>query len=152
MIEFRPLLASDLGEVERWFDDAETQRWLGGRDWAAQSLKLAGPDRHVLLTSEAANTVGLLDIEVYDGRRASFAIVVAPAARRVGVGRRVVEAAIGHPLFAEVEEWFVGIERGNDASRRFVTALGFNPVTNVDADGFTYYARGVSTTPWSLPD
>jgi hypothetical protein len=106
----------------------------------------------VLLASDKTRPVALLDVEIYEGRRASFAIVVAPGVRRAGVGRRVVEAAIAHPLFREVAEWFVGIERGNEASRGLVLALGFRQVTEEDADGFTYYARGQSPVPWSLPD
>jgi ribosomal protein S18 acetylase RimI-like enzyme len=153
LIGFRPLLASDLGQVERWFDDAETQRWLGGRDWPAQSLRLAGENRHVLLATDGGS-IALLDVEIYDRHRASFAIVVAPAERRKGIGRQVVEAAIGHPLFSDVTEWFVGVERDNDASRGLVEKLGFRQMTDEDADGFTYYARGrdLVSSNWRLPD
>ena len=152
MVALRPLLVSDLGEVERWFDDAETQRWLGGREWPSQSLRLAGENRHVLLATLDGSAVGLIDVETYSARRASFAIVVAASARRQRLGRRVLEAAIDDPRLAEVVEWFAGIERGNKASRRLVESIGFRPVTGEDADGFTYYALGDVGVPWSLPE
>jgi L-amino acid N-acyltransferase YncA len=152
LIELRPLRTSDLGEVERWFDDVETQRWLGGRDWPAQSLRLVGEGRYVLLATLDGIAIGLIDVETYGSRRASFAIVVAPTARRTGVGKRLLGAAFDHRLFAHIAEWFVGVERGNDASRRLVQSIGFRQVTDEDGDGFTYYARGESSSPWSLPD
>ncbi len=152
MLELRPLRTRDLREVERWFDDAETQRWLGGRDWPAQSLRLAGETRHVLLASAGGDAVAMIDVETYPDARASFAIVVAPAARRSGIGRATLNAVIDHHALSAVTEWFAGIERGNDASRRLVEALGFRRVTEEDADGFTYYALGEVASPWSPPD
>jgi RimJ/RimL family protein N-acetyltransferase len=151
LVDLSPLRVSDLGEVERWFDDTQTQKWLGGRDWPSQSLRLAGKNRYVLLAMLAGSAVGLIDVETYPAHRASFAIVVAPSARRHGMGRRVLEAAIDDPRVAEVVEWFAGIERGNEASRRLVESIGFRPVTGEDADGFTYYALGDVGVPWSLP-
>jgi RimJ/RimL family protein N-acetyltransferase len=153
VLELRPFVADDLAGVEPWFDDAEAQRWLGGRHWPAQSFRLVGEDRHMLLAVRVNEPVGLIDIETYRGSRASFAIVVAPALRGRGLGREVLAAAIGHPLFAGIGEWFAGIERGNDASRRLVLTLGFRQVADEDADGFTYFARGADPAqPWCPPD
>lgn len=152
MIDLRPFAAEDLSTVGPWFDNADTLRWLGGRDWPAQSLRLAGDGRLLFLALRGTAPVGLLDVETYEERRASFAIAVAPAERRAGMGTAVLAAAIAHQHFASVVEWFAGIEHGNDASRRLVERLGFRRVTDEDADGFTYYARGESPSPWYLPD
>jgi RimJ/RimL family protein N-acetyltransferase len=152
LVDLRPLQVSDLSEVERWFDDTETQRWLGGRDWPSQSLRLAGEHRHVLLAMLDGNAVGLIDIETYPGHRASFAIVVPISARRQGIGRRILKAAIDDPRLAGIVEWFAGIERGNEASRSLVQGLGFRQVTDEDADSFTYYSLGHPSVPWSLPE
>jgi hypothetical protein len=64
----------------------------------------------------------------------------------------VLEAGIG--ALPDIVEWFAGIERGNDASRRLVLGLGFRQMTEEDADGFTYYARGRDLSPstWRVPD
>src|SRR5258706_382955 len=39
-IELRPFTPDLLGAVAPWFDDAETVRWLGGRDWPENLLRL----------------------------------------------------------------------------------------------------------------
>jgi hypothetical protein len=38
----RAFSAEQLGLAQTWFDDAETQRWLGGPQWLARMLRLGG--------------------------------------------------------------------------------------------------------------
>ena len=152
-MRLRPLAAADLAVVSPWFDDPGTRRWLGGREWPAQSLALAGPLRPVLCATDGGALVGLLDCEIHADGRAGFALVVDPARRRLGHGRRMVEALrAGLP---QVSEFFVGVERGNAASRGLALRTGFVPVTGEDTDGFTYFAwrrHGSPEVPWSLPE
>ena len=150
MLALRPLTAADIPAVEPWFDDEETRHWLGGRDWPRKSLRLAGPDRYELLALLDGVPVGMVDIEIEHGR-AAFAVVIAPAARRRSRGRQMVEACIALPAFANIAEWFAGVERGNTASQQLLEGLGFLRMTEEDADGFTYFARrrfGWADTPW----
>ena len=151
MLALRPLTSADIPVIEPWFDDEETRHWLGGRDWPRKSLKLAGPDRHELLAVREGTPVGMVDIEIEHGR-AAFAVVIAPAARRQGLGRQMVEACLALPAFATVAEWFAGVERGNTASRQLLEGLGFLRMTEEAADGFTYFARrrfGWADSPWN---
>jgi ribosomal protein S18 acetylase RimI-like enzyme len=151
VLALRPLTAADIPVVEPWFDDEETRHWLGGRDWPRKSLRLAGPARHELLALIDDRPVGMVDVEIEHGR-AAFAVVIAPDARRHGIGRQMVEACIALPSFATVAEWFAGVERGNTASRQLLEGLGFLRMTEEDADGFTYFARrrfGWPDSPWS---
>jgi RimJ/RimL family protein N-acetyltransferase len=37
LVEFRP---HDVERIDAWFDDAETRRWLGGRDWIRRAPSL----------------------------------------------------------------------------------------------------------------
>ena len=150
MLSLRPLTAADIPAIEPWFDDEETRHWLGGRDWPRKSLRLAGPDRHELLALLDGAPVGMVDVEIEHGR-AGFAVVVAPNARHHGVGRRMVESCMALPMFAEVAEWFAGVERGNTASRQLLEGLGFLRMTEEDDEGFTYFTRrrfGWAESPW----
>jgi hypothetical protein len=40
-VQLRPFVKEDLPTVEPWFDDVDTQMWLGGRRWPGLILDLA---------------------------------------------------------------------------------------------------------------
>jgi RimJ/RimL family protein N-acetyltransferase len=40
-VDLRPFAPDQLPLVEPWFEDPETQRWLGGPDWPRMALRLA---------------------------------------------------------------------------------------------------------------
>jgi RimJ/RimL family protein N-acetyltransferase len=76
LVEFGP---DDVDRIERWFDDAETRRWLGGPDWIrrAPSLltatigeefrgKTVTGRRMWLGLDEAGEPVSFVDGETYD--------------------------------------------------------------------------------------
>jgi len=150
VLSLRPLVAADLPVIQPWFDDEETRHWLGGRDWPVKGLRLSGAGRHELLAIADGAPIGMVDVEI-EHRRAAFAVVIAPHARRKGLGKQMVEACIAVPAFADVEEWFAGVERGNIASRQLLEGLGFLRMTDEDADGFAYFARrrsGWADAPW----
>ena len=104
--------ADDLAIVSRWFEDEEARRWLGGPDWPVKALRLVEHSASWLCRLDDGRPVGLLDCEVYDDRRASFAIAIDPALRRKGVGITAVEALIAHPSMTDVTELFAGVEEG----------------------------------------
>ncbi len=152
MISLRPLTDADLPVVRLWFEDVETRHWLGGWNWPRGKLALAGPGRHTLLGLIDGLPAGLLDIEVDAAQRAAFAIVVSPTLRRLGLGRALTVAMMADRQFAQVDEWFAGVESGNVGSRQLLIGCGFARVTDEDADGFTYHAlrrRGWPQLPWT---
>ena len=164
-IELQPFTPDLLGGVAPWFDDAETARWLGGRDWPENLLRLiADPPREhrgsgvreragwvAMLDRDPA---ALIDTEVYADGTAAVALVVAPAQRRRGVGAAAL-AAIGELLARTrgVDALVGGVEQHNEASHRCVKAAGFVAVADdPDEEGFINYvlrldpagARGAS--------
>jgi len=150
----KPFGPDDLETVAPWFQDAETQRWLGGAGWPRLCISLAGPMRRVYLGLDIELAVGLIDIEIHPDRRASFANVIAPEHRGKGFGTALLRAMVAEPALEDIEEFFAGTERGNVASRRLLERCGFHAVTGEDEEGFTYFAlrrRGAPTRPWSLP-
>lgn len=136
MLRLKPLDASDLPIVEPWFDDAETQRWLGGREWPALGFRLQGPDRQLYLALDETTPVGLLDCETYLDNSASFAVVTAPEMRNRGIGRAILSAFMAEPAYSHIIRFFAGIERGNVASAALMLRCGFVEGEE-DADGFT---------------
>lgn len=110
-MKFEPLTAKLVAAVEHWFDDSETVRYLGGREWLHRELDLmrdsAGVEfrgkiilaRYVWIVFDEANEpVGLLDVEPYDDGTAGIAVAVAPPVRGQGIGQRML------PALAEREE------------------------------------------------
>jgi len=164
-IGLRPFTPDLLGAVGPWFDDAETFRWLGGRDWPENLLRLIAdpPQAHRGSTvRERAGWVATLDdepvalihTEVYVDGTAALSLVVAPAQRRRGVGAAAL-AAIGVLLARTrgVDALIGGVELHNEASHRCVKAAGFVAVADdPDEEGFINYvlrldpagARGAS--------
>lgn len=136
MVVLKPLTAADLPIVEPWFDDRETQRWLGGREWPVQGFSLQGPDRQMLLASNETLPIGLVDCETYSDNSASFAIVTAPDMRRRGIGRAILAALMSDPAYSGITRFFAGIERGNVASAALMLRCGFVQGEE-DEDGFT---------------
>jgi len=151
-IELRPFTADLLGAVAPWFDDAETARWLGGRDWPENLLRLIAdpPEEHRGSTvRERAGwiatlddwPVALIDTEIYADGTAALALVVAPAYRHRGVGTSALDA-IGRLLARRgIDALIGGVERNNEASHRCVKAAGFVAVAeDPDEEGFINYA------------
>jgi RimJ/RimL family protein N-acetyltransferase len=128
----RSFCAADLVSVEPWFDDRETQRWLGGREWPRRLLVLARQSNRVaLLYTHARRPIGLLDLERFPDGRAAVAVVVSPEHR----GRGVATAMLGS-IFDLAEAKGVGeavgeVEFGNTAGERCIRAAGF--VRDVEA-------------------
>ncbi len=151
-IELRPFTPDLLGAVAPWFDDAETVRWLGGRDWPENLLRLiADPpqehrgstvrERAGWIATLDGDPVALIDTEVYEDGTAAVALVVAPAQRRRGVGASAL-AAIGALLARSrgVDMLVGGVEQHNEASHRCVKATGFVAVADdPDEEGFINY-------------
>jgi RimJ/RimL family protein N-acetyltransferase len=153
-IELRPFTADLLDAVAPWFDDVETARWLGGRDWSENLLRLIAdpPDAHRgntvreragWIATLDGEPVALIDTEVYVDGTAAVALVVAPTKRRRGVGTSTL-AAIGRLLARShgVDALIGGVEQRNEASHRCVKAAGFVAVTeSPDDEGFINYVK-----------
>ncbi len=109
-IELRPFTPDLLSAVAPWFEDAESVRWLGGRDWPENLLRLVAdpPQEHRgsavraragWIATLSGECVALIDTEIYEDGTAAISLVVAPAHRRHGHGVGAAAlAAIGELL------------------------------------------------------
>jgi GNAT superfamily N-acetyltransferase len=124
--------------IEHWFDDPDTARHLGGRDWIHQCVKLAreAPGtttaegttvlaRHCWVITERNDPAAFVDVEVYTDNRATVAIVVDPSMRGKGIARRVLLELWDRPELRGVSILFGGVDPGNAASLRCLLAAGF---------------------------
>jgi GNAT superfamily N-acetyltransferase len=138
----RPFAVTDLERVAPWFDDPETVRRLGGREWPQQLLALADPPRRCSFVAvEAADPVALADVERQPDGRAAVALVVAPDRRNRGVGSALLRALAQDLAAQGVPELWGGVEAGNRASERCARNAGFAPASDgPDEEGFVTFA------------
>ena len=152
-MKFVLLTPERLPEVEPWFDDPETVRYLGGRDWVRRALALMqqtpGQEfqghmvlrRNVWIASEERLPVALIDVESYDDGSAAFAFVVAPKMRGRGVGTRLLNNVLGLPELTTVRTLIGYVEPDNPASRRCLEKAGFSIAVEPDAEGLLPISR-----------
>jgi RimJ/RimL family protein N-acetyltransferase len=157
-VQLRPFGRDQLPLVEPWFQDADTQRWLGGPDWPRLMLDLAErplgefrgaveTGRHRWLARENERAIGYIDCGTYDryavwdggpdGRgvvdeipipTAALAYVVDPALRGRGRCAAMVRALTELPELAHVGLFVAGIEPANAASVGCLLGAGFRPL------------------------
>ena len=144
---FKPIAPEHIPAIEPWFDDPQTQRFLGNRSWLYRTLSLvqAAPgaifhgrrvlSRHIWVIYEGTMPVSILDVEPYDDGTAGVALVVAPALRGKGIGRRVLLGLRQRPELAEVRVFIGAVDPENTAAKRCVTRAGFEVAEQVDEEG-----------------
>ena len=126
--------------IEPWFDDLETRRWLGDREWPRRPLDLARlPGRFAILFTLDDKPVVLLDLERGSDGTAAFAIVVSPSHRRQGLASNVVASVYEIPEATGIREIIAEIEHGNTAARQLVRSLRFAAIPGAE-EGFERYS------------
>lgn len=135
-------------QIAAWFDDSETIRYLGGRDWLYRELALmqTAPmttfrgrqilGRYVWVVEAEGQVCALVDIEPYDDGTAGMALVVAPEARGQGVGQRVLLAVETRPELNGVRKMIGAVEPENILARRCYERAGYGIAEAVDEEGF----------------
>jgi ribosomal-protein-alanine N-acetyltransferase len=129
----RRLRADDVSEVtriERAVFGAEA--WpRGAFAYAAHAFALPGPPRGRLwVAAERAAIVGYagLELSVLGGEADLVNLAVKPAARRRGVGRRLVETAVDFCRQRGVALLWLRVRASNHAARGFYRRVGFRTV------------------------
>jgi len=157
-VRLEPFGSEQLPIVEPWFEDVDTQRWLGGPGWPSLILDLASntlgeyrgaveTGRHTWLARDGDRPVGLADCGTTDRwttweggpngrgviatvplRSANISYAVDPAVRRRGYGTAIIQELLVLPELADTELFVAGIEFGNVASIRCARSAGFEPL------------------------
>ena len=147
-MRFEPLTSKLVAIVEPWFDDPETIRYLGRRDWVQRALLLVRQapgaefkgnivlSRHAWVVFDQTNQpVGLIDIEPYNNGTAGMAFVVAPQVRGHGIGRRMLLDLGGQPELKAVHTIIGGVEPENISCRICLTKAGYMVAAEADEEG-----------------
>lgn len=139
--------------IEVWFDDMETQKYLGGRNWLYNSIELMTNSigvefhenivtaRYVWTVFESKNPVALIDIELYDNKTAGFAFVVTPEKRNQGIGRKVLLLLKNRPELTDIRILIGGVEPKNTPSRKCLEKAGFKIENIPDDEGMLRVKR-----------
>jgi len=157
-VDLRPFDRDQLPLVEPWFEDPETQRWLGGPDWPQRSLELSdaplGEFRgaretgsYQFLAWDRNTPIGYVDCGTFDrwttweggpgGRGVvgvidescgAIAYVIDPVRRQRGYGVDMVRTMMEVSAVEHVSLFAAGIEPENTASVRCLLSAGFQPL------------------------
>jgi RimJ/RimL family protein N-acetyltransferase len=160
-LQLRPFERDQLPLVQPWFDDADTQRWLGGPGWPRLALDLQDrpldefrgameTGRYKWLAWEDDNAVGYIDCGTSDrwttweggpnGRgviatipvpSANIAYVVDPSMRRRGYCTTMVRDLMALPELAHIELFGGGVEPDNLGSVGCLRSAGFEALDPV---------------------
>lgn len=157
-VDLQPVIREQLPLVETWFEDPDTQLWLGGPGWLRAALDRTKASlgifrgaqetgRYRFLAWEDDRPVGFIDCGTYDkwvtweggpgGRgvleaidvsSGAIAYVVDPAMRGRGYGVGMISSLMEVPELAPIELFAAGVEPDNVASVRCLVAAGFTPL------------------------
>jgi RimJ/RimL family protein N-acetyltransferase len=152
-LSFIPITLDSVKEVEEWFDDPDTQRFLGGREWIRRipALLQGSPGvefrgrrvlaRYAWIVHTTGSPVGFVDVERYDDGTAGIAVAVAPAMRGQGIGKRILSNLETLDDLAEVETFIGAVEPGNEAARRCMRSARFDVAEREDEEGMLRISR-----------
>jgi RimJ/RimL family protein N-acetyltransferase len=161
LVDLRPFDRDQLRLIELWFEDPETQRWLGGPDWPRMILDLAdaplgefrgaqetGGCRFLAWDNDVP--VGYVDCGTFDrwttweggpdGRgvvgvidelSGGIAYVTNPTQRRKGHGAQMILAMMETDALKHVSLFAARVEPENTASVGCLVSAGFQPLDPV---------------------
>jgi RimJ/RimL family protein N-acetyltransferase len=141
MITVRPAGLDDAEPLLAWANDPLTRQWSRRHEVIARdeherwlAARLGAPHRARLWIGERDGApVGVVRVERVGDDELEVSITVAPAQRRRGLARPLLDAGL-----AEARRAFPGsrfraeILRGNEASVALFTGAGFRPVQRAD--------------------
>ncbi|MCB0127031.1 MAG: GNAT family N-acetyltransferase [Caldilineaceae bacterium] len=146
-MKFTDLTTINAETIAWWFDDPDTQRYLGDQAWLYRAIDLVQTapgstwddvtvlGRHLWIAGDRGGACGLVDLEIYDNGSAALALVVAPHRRNHGVGQQILTELTTRPELSAVTRLFGSIEPDNLGAQRCCIQAGFHVDQVMDADG-----------------
>lgn len=141
-MRIEPLKTEHFATISPWFEDAETQRRLGGFYPLQEQLQslISDPDKHAWLLWQEEMPVGLIELEK-EKSIAHVLILVAPDKRGQGLGHKLV--TVLPPLARKMgtQTLRACVATSGVASRRCFLAAGY--AEQGEEDGFVCYDLSV---------
>jgi [ribosomal protein S18]-alanine N-acetyltransferase len=150
--QLRAATLDDVRAVASWVRSArECELWAGPRlpfplDVAQLPARIDFSDARSYALWSAGRLVGFGQIVPKSMRRAHLArIIVAPDARRLGHGERLIRLLVAQSHAQSLHRVSLNVERGNEPAIALYTKLGFReahrPADEPDAHGSRYMER-----------
>lgn len=138
---FHTLDRAGLTILAAWFEKAELARRVSPPTEQWFQYVTAGQGNFAWLVSENAQPIGLVQLDTYADGTSSISLVVNPAIRSRGYGKRILRAFLLQEAARRLDKIEAFIEADNSASLRCFSACGFAAVSpEPDADGLLTYA------------
>lgn len=111
-------------------------------------IRSSSGDTHVLYVAEDNNEewVGMAGCYVKDGAAELVSMWVAPAARRGGHGRKLVEHVVSWAASIGLERVNLYVTETNDEARNFYASLGFKETGDIEPHGWNPELRELLMT------
>jgi ribosomal-protein-alanine N-acetyltransferase len=122
-VTLRPMRTSDLDELLPYEDEL-----FGTESWSRQSYldELADTElRQYLVAEQDGTVVGSAGLLVIGETAQILTVGVLPAARRQGIGERLVQALLAEAVRRRASEVLLEVRMDNAAARQLYTKLGF---------------------------
>jgi len=106
-------------------DTAEQARGRSDEQWRES---LVHPDERLLIAEIDSGLVGMARVrrDADDASRAGlYSMWVSPDARRLGVGRALIDAVFGWAIRNEVSRLWLCVTQGNEPAKRLYKSFGF---------------------------
>ena len=157
-VELTSFTHADRSDVDPWFDDDDTRRFIGGTGWVEHSLLHAPAPpterqgrqivtRLMWVAREDGLSVGVVDVATYDDQTAELALIVAPERRRAGLCKEILAAVVINPALADVLVMRLGVEPDNIGAARCAEAVGFSrEPSELNEQGMTHFVRSLGPT------
>ncbi len=135
-LNYRLLTEVDSAVIEPWFDDLDTKKYLGNKDWLHRLFKLLDEmpgkefkgkiisGRYALLVFLGQTPVALIDIETYSDATAALALVVAPDYRSKGIAKRIHGDIWELSEMKDINKIIGGLDPDNIASLKSLKETG----------------------------
>lgn len=130
-LRIRPFGLADAPAIEPWLDAPGLQVPPGarGRGWAARVL--AAANSAALVAEADGRPLGFLRLVVGPDDIGELTVAVAPAARRRGVGGRLLQAALERAQDRGLRALDAAVDVNNAPALAFFAAYGFEPQRSV---------------------
>lgn len=142
-LQFRPVAAADLAVLAPWLEAVGLGVPAAVRDasWAA---RVSSDPRILCLTARDAGEaiVGFVRLDLAPDRTAEVTVLVAPEARRRGVGSALLERALTEARRKALRQLVALIQLDNEPAQGFFDQAGFEP-TGRHVPGFLHTARSI---------
>jgi RimJ/RimL family protein N-acetyltransferase len=136
-LTFRLLDESGVRLYQTWFEDVELSRRIEAPTPQWVDYVTSTPGIYAWIVYDGDSAVGQVALDTDSDLKGYFSLVVKPALRNQGYGKRILRAFLQQPEVTQLKELEATIEPDNGAALRCCQHVGFVQVGSApDEEGF----------------